>query len=335
MNSEDLVKYAGQMVAASPEGAMTDVSLVRLIEENKIGGVLLFRRSCPDSDSVRSLVEAMQRRAEIPLLVMIDQEGGRVMRLMDDMFKLPSARKLSELTELHVENMTKLLGKRLMELGINCNLAPVLDVDSNPANPVIGDRSFGNDVDTVFRFAKAYRKGLNASGVVSCGKHFPGHGDTDLDSHLALPIVRHDKKRLYDIEIEPFKRAIDEGFEMIMVAHVLFEAFDMDEPATLSPVISTDLLRNELGFEGVVISDDLEMKAIAERYNLRELVLKLVKAGMDILPVCHTYDLAFDIHRMIIKLVEDGSIPAERVKSSYDRIMKLKRNFGLCQDLLL
>jgi len=335
MNKDKLLCYAGQMVAASPEGAMTDLKLNRLIEENQIGGVLLFRRSCPDSDSVRALVEAMQRRAKIPLLVMIDQEGGRVMRLMEDMFALPPARELSKQTLEQVENDTRLLGKRLIELGINCNLAPVLDVDSNLQNPVIGDRSFGDNVDTVFEYAKAYRKGLNTSGVIACGKHFPGHGDTDQDSHLTLPVVRHSEERLYNLEIEPFKRAVDDGFEMIMVAHVLYESLDLDEPATLSQKISTGILREKLGFKGVTIADDLEMKAIAERYPVKELVYKLINAGMDILPVCHSYELAFDVHRSIVTLVEDGSIELDRIKDSYDRIMQMKRLFKLSQDTLI
>lgn len=318
-------------MACSPTGRMSDEKINRLIEAHHFGGILLFKRSCPDSDSIRYLVEALQRRAEIPLLVMIDQEGGRVMRILEDRFRLPSARELASCTPGEIEEKTHFLASRLFELGINVNLAPVLDVDSNSDNPVIGDRAFGSDVETVWTCALAYHRGLTKGGLIGCGKHFPGHGDTDLDSHLALPTVSHDLERLMQLEIEPFKRAVEAGFDMIMAAHVLYKALDPDEPASLSEKICTGLLRRQLGFKGVIIADDLEMKAVAERYPTRELVSRLLVAGVDLLPVCHSYDLAVDVHRSLIRLVEDGEVAPERLKASYDRIVDLKRKFQLLE----
>jgi beta-N-acetylhexosaminidase len=332
MNRAQIEKMAGQMVVCSPEGAGTDTQLVRLIEGNQVGGVILFRRNCPDADRVRMLIDAMQRRAHIPLLVMIDQEGGRVRRLTESVFELPSARDLAQLPEARVDHEVGLLASRLSELGINCNLIPVLDVDSNPDNPVIGDRAFGRDGDTVWRYAKVILDAQARHGVIGCGKHFPGHGDTDKDSHLELPVVRHDIARLQAVEIEPFKKAVAADVPMLMSAHVLYPALDPDEPASLSRPILTDLLRGELGYEGVVVTDDLEMKAISGRYPTEELTRRLVEAGNDLLLVCHTYSLAQEIHRSLVRLVERGDISELRLKTSYDRILNLKRRFGLLEE---
>ncbi len=329
MARSDWHRWAGQMVVCAPAGATADTHLVRLIEEFQVGGVILFQRNCPSSDEVRSLTEAMQRRAELPLLVMIDQEGGRVMRLKERRFRLPSAREQAARHREEVEHDAYMLGKRFIEIGVNMNLVPVLDVDSNPANPIIGDRSYGRDPATVWTYAEAVWRGQKKAGILSCGKHFPGHGDTDNDSHLTLPIVRHERERLERIELEPFKRAIEAGFEALMIAHVLYPVLDPDEPASLSPAITTELLRNELGFKGLILADDLEMKAISERYPLLDLVEKLVLAGNDLLPVCHSHELAMRVCRALVTLVERGRITENRMKASYDRIYAIKRRYGL------
>lgn len=332
MSHSDLVRWAGQMLSVSPKGHITDAGLTSLIEEQQVGGVILFRRSCPSSDAVRHLIESMQRRAVCKMMVMVDQEGGRIQRLSEDHFLLPSARELAEKKPAAVEHEVYLVAKRLREIGFNVNLAPVLDIDSNPDNPVIGDRSFGSDLETVWTYAEAYRRGLERSGLIACGKHFPGHGDTDTDSHHELPIVTHDEDGLRRREIEPFRRVIEKGYDMIMVAHVLYESLDPDEPATLSKKIATDLLRGELGFRGVAVADDLEMKAVRGRYPVMELTRRLVMAGMDVLPVCNSYELAAGIHRAIIRLVEAGDIPEGRIKASHDRIVNLKHKYGLIQE---
>ena len=332
MASSDLFRLAGQLVAVGPEGSRMDAPLTRLIEDGAVGSVILFRRNCPDSDTVRRFLEALQRRARTPLLTLIDQEGGRVQRLVEDRFTLPSARELAGLDAETLEQTVYLVARRLKEIGLHVNLAPVLDIDSNPANPVIGDRAFGRDIETVWACASAYRCGLRRAGLFACGKHFPGHGDTEKDSHLELPVVRHDRERLLSFEIEPFRRAAREGWKLLMASHVLYPALDPDEPASLSHAISTDLLRRELGFRGVLVSDDVQMKAVAERYPVKTLVERFLNAGMDLLLVCNSLELTAEVHRAIVRLVEDGVLPMERVRQSAKRIHDLKRDLGLFGD---
>jgi len=328
----DLERLAGQMIVASPEGPLADARLLELIEGRRIGGVILFRRSCTAADEVRQLLESLQRRAETPLFAMVDQEGGRVMRLWDDAFHLPSARGLARLPDDEIEYRVYLVANRLRETGFNVNLAPVLDVDTNPANPVIGDRAFGSDADVVWRKASAYRRGLEKAGVIPCGKHFPGHGDTDADSHQELPVVTHGRERLMRVEIEPFRRAAAAGFPMLMTAHVRYDALDPTGPATLSPAICTTLLRGELGFAGVLVSDDLEMKAVAGRHSPEQLAERLLLAGVDLFLVCHSYELADALARALARLARRDETLLERMKSSWRRILDLKRTFGVVED---
>jgi beta-N-acetylhexosaminidase len=179
----------------------------------------------------------------------------------------------------------ELLGRQLAALGITMDLAPVLDVDTNPNNPVIGDRSFGQDPQTVIAQAGAFAQGLGAGGVLRCGKHFPGHGDTDLDSHLALPRLGHDRARLDAVELAPF-RALCGELDAILTAHVIFEAVAPDQPATLAPRVVRGILRRELGFSGLVLSDDMEMKAIADHFGVEQAAIAAIEAGCDQLLIC-------------------------------------------------
>jgi beta-N-acetylhexosaminidase len=183
------------------------------------------------------------------------------------------------------------LGRQLRAIGINLDFAPVLDVDTNPQNPVIGDRAFGHSAEVVIEHALAFADGLHDGGVLSCGKHFPGHGDTDLDSHLALPTLRHDRARLDEVELRPF-RAAAKRIPSVMTAHVVFEAVDPDVPATMSPAAICKLLREEIGFAGAVFSDDLEMKAVTERYSIEEAGVLAIEAGCDLLLVCSDLEAA-------------------------------------------
>jgi beta-N-acetylhexosaminidase len=185
----------------------------------------------------------------------------------------------------------EVLGRQLRAIGINLDFAPVLDVNTNPQNPVIGDRAFGCTPDVVIEHALAFADGLHDGGVLSCGKHFPGHGDTDLDSHLALPTLRHDRARLDEVELGPF-RAAAKRVPSIMTAHVVFEAVDLDVPATMSAAALRRLLREDLGFEGAVFSDDLEMKAVTERYSIEEAGVLAIEAGCDLLLVCSDLEAA-------------------------------------------
>jgi beta-N-acetylhexosaminidase len=215
------------------------------------------------------------------------------------------------------------LGADLRALGFSSGLAPVLDVHSNPRNPVIGDRAFGESPADVTRYALAFAAGLEASGVAACGKHFPGHGDTERDSHLELPVVRHDRARLDAVELAPFRAAAAAGIAALMSAHVLYSALDDVRPATLSPAIATALLRDALGFRGVLLSDDLEMKAL--RAPVEETAVLAVRAGCDALLICSSAELADRAHRALVRACEtDGAFRA-RCEEALARFTELRR----------
>ncbi len=267
----------------------TDIpdGLRRLLDEPLVTGVIWFRRNVVDVEQVAAVNERL-RRLRPGLLIAVDQEGGPVRRLRDGVTEIPAMREIT--TVAAAADVGATLGRELRALGFNMNLAPVLDVDSNPDNPVIGARSFGRDPTHVARLAIALHDAMGAEGVAGCGKHFPGHGDTDLDSHVALPRVPHDRARLDAIELVPFRAAIAAGFSAIMTAHVMLPALDPSEPGTLSAPIVTGLLRDTLGFEGTILTDDMEMSAVADRYDPASLATKAAAAGCDLLLWCHRED---------------------------------------------
>jgi beta-N-acetylhexosaminidase len=229
--------------------------------------------------------------AESPPLVAVDQEGGRVARLGPPVLTLPPMRRLAALGDAQLtERAGRLLGRQLAALGFSMDFAPILDVDTNPQNPVIGDRAFGGTPEQVITQAFAFARGLEApGGVLACGKHFPGHGDTDLDSHLQLPRLTHDRERLDRVELAPFRAARGQ-LAALMTAHVVFESLAPGVPATLSRRVVTELLREELRYDGLVISDDLEMKAIADHYGVEQAACAAIDAGCDTLLVCSRLD---------------------------------------------
>jgi beta-N-acetylhexosaminidase len=217
------------------------------------------------------------------------------------------------------------MGKELRAVGFNMNFAPVMDVDSNPDNPVIGDRAFGRDPRTVMTHGVAFIRGLQAAGVLACAKHFPGHGDTDLDSHLALPTVSHSADRLARIEIPPFRAASGAGVAALMSAHVVYPALEDNVPATLSRAILTSLLRTEIGFEGVVFSDDLEMGAVAKQHTIERLAVDAVWAGCDALLICKSEDLQHRAHDALVKHAESDSFFREQCEVSARRLLRIRR----------
>ena len=325
-----MLERAGQMICCGIAGTEIDDGIRRLIEEKRIGGVILFARNCPSPEVAADLVGKLQELAGGDLLVGIDQEGGRVMRLPSPPYKLPPAQMMARMFKpKEIEKVAFGLGKKLKELGINCDFAPVLDVATNPENTVIGDRAFGKHVGPVEKFGTAFFKGLQQAGVIPCGKHFPGHGDTLADSHHELPIWTHDRKRLNGIELKPFAKAIKNGLDMMMSAHVLYTQIDPDEPATLSPAILQGILREELGFKGVVVSDDLEMKAVAGRYSPAKLAEKLLAAGVDLWLVCHTYELADKLAKALVEKAKRDDEAARKLDASAARILELKRKYGI------
>jgi beta-N-acetylhexosaminidase len=291
--------------------------------------VMLFRPNIGSPAAVASLVGAIRDAAPADgpaCLVAVDQEGGLVQRLRAPLTEWPDMLSVAAAGDVaRTERVGRALGDELAALGIGWNFAPVLDVHTNPANPVIGNRAFGTEPAGVVRHALAFWRGLRAAGVLGCGKHFPGHGDTRTDSHIELPVVDHPIDRLRLIELAPFEAAARAGIESLMTAHVLFPALDPDWPATLSSRILTDLLRSAWGFAGVIVSDDLGMKAVADRYPIGELAVRAVSAGADVLLIRQPERRQLDAFEALVRAAEADSELRRRVEESAARVATLKR----------
>jgi beta-N-acetylhexosaminidase len=277
----DLERLAARMFCMGFTGLRASDEMRRLIHRG-IGGAILFKRNFQDARQFADLCGELKQLADRPFLTCIDQEGGRVTRLGVPFSAIPPMRSIGERNDPELaRRFAAHIGAELRAANIDMNLAPVLDVDTNPANPVIGDRSFGRSAELVAKVGVEWIVGLQSAGVAACGKHFPGHGDTAQDSHLDLPRLPHGMERLERIELPPFAAAIGAGVAAIMTAHVVFDAIDPHVPATMSRPALHGVLRERLGFQGVIISDDLEMKAIAGRFELEEVIVRGVNAGID------------------------------------------------------
>jgi beta-N-acetylhexosaminidase len=288
-------------------------------------GVILFSRNVESAEQVAALCAALKREAGRPLLLSVDQEGGRVMRLRarHGFTELPPMRALGERgDEALAREAGALLGRELRAVGIDLDYAPVVDVDTNPLNPVIGDRSFSRDPEVVGRLGAALAVGLQSAGVAACAKHFPGHGDTSQDSHLELPRLPHGIGRLRTVELPPFRALARAGVASVMTAHVLLEALDPTRPATMSaPVLR--LLREECGFQGPVLADDLEMKAVADGHPLEEIVIEAVNAGVDGFLLCHGVEVQREAVEALRRAAERGRVSRERLAEARWRMARL------------
>jgi len=311
----------GQLIVGGFAGPTLSPTFRSALERGERGGAILFRRNLTPSvadaaELNRTIAEAAMR--DLPPLIGVDQEGGRVTRFGAPLLRLPSMRKLAELGDADlVRRAAQVLGSELAAVGFTMSFAPVLDVDTCPSNPIIGDRSFSSDPEVVAIFAAAYAAGLRSGGVMACGKHFPGHGDTSVDSHLALPIVDQPRTRFEAVELVPFRHLAKSGCDAFMTAHVVYPALDPDHPATLSHRISDDLLRNDVGFRGLLVSDDLEMKAVADHLPVEESAVRAVRAGCDVLLVCASEDLQARAHEALVRAAEvDGSLRARIERSA-------------------
>jgi beta-N-acetylhexosaminidase len=272
---------------------------------------------------VRTLREGSS--PEAPLLVSADQEGGLVQRVRRPLTEWPDMLSVGSAGDpARTQAVGRALGDELAALGIGWDLAPVLDVHTNPANPVIGNRAFGRTPAEVITHALAFWRGLRAAGVLGCGKHFPGHGDTRTDSHHELPVVAHDLARLHAIELAPFAAAAAAGAEAIMTAHVMFPAVDPQRPATLSQPILTGLLRGTLGFRGLIVSDDLGMKAVADRYPIEELVVESLLAGVDHFLIREPAARQVAAWEALVRAAEARSEVRARVEESAQRYAAMK-----------
>lgn len=297
---------------------------VKELQERGVCGVILFRRNVESAEQFAALCAELKRSAGRPFLTSVDQEGGRVMRLREPFTQVPPMRALGSTgDEALAEEVGAILGRELRAVGIDLDYAPVLDVDTNPANPVIGDRSLASDPKTVGRLGAAVARGLQREGVAACGKHFPGHGDTAQDSHRDLPRLRHAMDRLEAVELPPFAAAIRSGIASIMTAHVIFEPLDPRYPATMSRPALDGILRDRMGFDGVVVSDDLEMAAIADHFDLEEVVVRGILAGVDLFLVCHRAEVQHRAIDLLAAAVERGDVPLSRVLEARRRVDRL------------
>lgn len=314
---------AASMFAVGFAGTSPSAEVLGLIRRG-VSGVVLFARNVESAAQVATLVRDLKRAAgDRPLMVSVDQEGGRVARLREPQgfTEMPSMRSLGATVDVELaRRVGAVFGRELRAVGIDLDFAPVLDVDTNPKNPVIADRSFGRDPAVVSAMGVAVMEGLQAQGVAACGKHFPGHGDTHQDSHLDLPRLPHDLQRLHSVELPPFEAAIRAGIASIMTAHVVFDAIDPSVPATMSRAVLDGLLRQKLGFDGLLISDDLEMKAVVDHYGIEDAVVRGAAAGVDLFLVCHRADRAHAAIDAIERAVAAGELDPQTVGEAARRI---------------
>ncbi len=330
--SYDLRRLIGQLMVCGFPSPYVDSHVEQLIREYHVGNVILFSRNIESFDSTRHLTQQLQQLAQDsgqtqPLLICTDQENGMVSRFSKDVPGFPGNMALGATGDdkwaYSVGHMT---GAFLALAGINMNLAPVLDVNNNPLNPVIGVRSFGDNPKRVAEMGVAMIRGLQESNVIACGKHFPGHGDTHVDSHRDLPRIPHHLGRMKRIELHPFEQAINQGLPAIMTAHIVFEQLDADYPATLSPKVLQGLLRETLGFTGVITTDCLEMQAILGTVGVGQGAVMALLAGADMIMVSHHFDLQIEAMNAIYDAVVKGQLPVARLEEAYGRIQRLKNS---------
>jgi beta-N-acetylhexosaminidase len=322
MSLRELRRHIGRLAIVGFTGQSVPAGLRELIAAFDLGGVIYFDRNVGGPAALAELsreVSALAR--EWPFWISVDQEGGRVARLKAPFTRWPAAATLGRSgDEVLAERFARALAQELLAVGINLDYAPVLDIHTNPSNPVIGDRALAETAEDVARLGAVVIRALQEVGVAACGKHFPGHGDTSVDSHEDLPVVDHDRRRLDAVELVPFRRAVAEGVATLMTAHVLIPSIDAHRPGSLSPVIVQEWLKDTLGYTGVVISDDLGMKAISRTRPLGRACVEAIAAGCDALLLCNsTIDEQVEALESLIHAAESGELRTSRLDDALKR----------------
>ncbi len=309
------------------DGGSLPRAVARGLRDGRYGGVVLFSRNFESVAHLQSLIDAVVSATPSgEPWIAIDQEGGRVQRLRDPFPELPPMRDFGSVGRKSVVRRAgALLGRALAALGIRQNYAPVLDVDTNRDNPIIGDRSFGPEPALVARLGAAFIDGHQQAGTAACAKHFPGHGDTEEDSHLALPVVHTPSSTLQTRELLPFRSAVQVDVAAVMTAHVVYRAWDPDCPATLSRAIIEPWLRQELGYGGVVVSDDLEMAGVGGAPH--EVAVSALSAGCDQLLVCANPEAADEAWDAIVSALDGGDLDPERLQAARARRHRLEASY--------
>ncbi len=327
-------RKVGQRFAIGIPGTRVDESLREFVCRYQVGNFIFFRENLVSASQTKELCEELQRLSleatGYPAFICADQEGGMVTRLPQDMVNVPGAMALAATGDPSAcYEAARITARELRRVGINVNLAPVMDVNCNGQNPVIGVRSYGDTPQKVRDFALEAVRGYGEAGMLCCAKHFPGHGDTHLDSHLALPTVDKPREELERMELLPFREAVKAGIPAIMSAHILFPALEKQRlPATMSRAILTDLLRGEMGFEGLILSDAMEMEAIKSHFGTPKGCVAALGAGVDIVFVCHDRQLMGESVEAAWRAYEEGSLSMEELDASVERILKWKGRFA-------
>lgn len=335
INNMTLEEKIGQMIMVSYRNPEMDDILKNMLETIKPGGFILFSENLKSKEQTDTLIKNIKSTAKIPMLISIDQEGGRVQRLKElegvDITIIPA---MSEIGVSDDENLAydtgKTIAKELNMFGINMDFAPVIDIYSNPQNTVIGDRSFGSNATLVSKMGIALAKGLSDNNVIPVYKHFPGHGNTETDSHYDLPVVTKSKKELLESDVIPFKNAIDSGAKIIMVGHLAVPSITNGNiPASLSKELITNFLKNELGYKNIVTTDALDMKAITNNYTDKQVYELAINAGVDILLMPNDSVMAISL---IKESINEGTISEEQINNSVRKILMLKYESGVIND---
>jgi beta-N-acetylhexosaminidase len=325
----------GQLIIGGFPGTTLPPEYARALRERRRGGVILFKPNVEGGPAAVASIAREVREAALangdatePPLLGIDQEGGRVARLRAPLLEVPPMRTVASWGDVALAaRIAKAVGAELAALGVNLDFAPVLDVNTCAQNPVIGDRAFGTDAATCASFGVAWIQGLQSAGLLACGKHFPGHGDTTKDSHFDLPVVDQPRQRLDEVELVPFRAAADAGVAAMMTAHVVYPAIDPDRPATLSRAACTEL-REAIGFRGVLVSDDLEMSAIAARWSIEDAAVQAVAAGCDALLICWSEEKQERALRALVLEAEASPAFRRRCEEANARVLAARRLVG-------
>lgn len=336
LDNMTLDEKIGQMITIGIDGYSVDDTAKQLITDKKVGGVILFKDNISDSNQLLQLIndiKGINSTNKIPIFISVDQEGGRVNRLPSEIKSLPSNEIIGNKNDNKLAyDIGKNIGYALGSFGFNMDFAPVLDVNSNPNNTVIGDRSFSNDKDKVASLGASEINGFKDSNIISVAKHFPGHGDTATDSHYALPIINKTLDELKSVEFVPFKKAIEEKVPAIMVSHILMPQIDANNPASMSKTIITDILRKDLKFDGLIVTDDMTMGAVTNDLDITTACINAINAGADLLLVCHGYDNEINVINAIKDSINNEIISIDTINKSVYRILSLKENYKITDE---
>ena len=331
LNKMSLSEKIGQMIMIDYRDTVEmNVDLEKILTKYKPGGFILFKSNIADFKQTQKLLSDIKSVSDIPTMVSVDQEGGRVQRL-DKRVGFEEYPPMAEIGKTLDESVAFELGKKMGEelkaIGVDMDMAPVLDIFSNPQNRVIADRAFGKDSETVKKMALAYADGLSDAKIIPVGKHFPGHGDTFKDSHIDLPVIEKDLNELKRLELIPFIEAVRKKLPALMVAHIAVPKITKDNiPSSLSKIMISDLLRNDMGYNGLIIPDSLKMKALSNYFTNEQIYLRCIEAGNDMLLMPQ------DINEAYSKISENfynGKISMDRINASVYRILSVKFDYGL------